>query len=98
MKRTVVVVLSFVAVFTAVFTACKPDPSFAPDVAAELKFQVPAGWPQPAYKFENNTLTRDGFELGRKLFFLILAFHAATRYPAVVATSHFQPSRNSIMM
>ena len=69
MKRTVIVVVSLIVVFAAVLTACKPDPSFAPEVAEEMKFEVPAGWPQPAYKFENNALTRDGFELGRKLFF-----------------------------
>jgi cytochrome c peroxidase len=69
MKRTVIVFISIVVAFASVFTACKPDPSFAPEVAEELKFEVPQGWPEPAYKFENNTLTRDGFELGRKLFF-----------------------------
>lgn len=30
---------------------------------------VPAGWPAPRYAFENNPVTRDGFALGRKLFY-----------------------------
>ncbi len=34
-----------------------------------LKFEVPAGWPPPLYNFKNNPLTRQGFELGRKLFY-----------------------------
>jgi cytochrome c peroxidase len=34
-----------------------------------LKFVVPAGWPQPRYNFKNNPLTKEGFELGRKLFY-----------------------------
>jgi len=34
-----------------------------------LKFVVPKGWPQPVYDFKNNPLTKEGFELGRKLFY-----------------------------
>jgi cytochrome c peroxidase len=34
-----------------------------------LKFEIPAGWPQPLYNFKNNPLTKEGFELGRKLFY-----------------------------
>lgn len=35
-----------------------------------LSFTVPAGFPAPVYRFEqSNPLTREGFELGRKLFY-----------------------------
>lgn len=34
-----------------------------------LNFPRPAGWPEPKYDFSKNPLTREGFELGRKLFF-----------------------------
>lgn len=34
-----------------------------------LKFTVPAGWPQPLYNFKDNPLTKEGFALGRKLFY-----------------------------
>ena len=34
-----------------------------------IKFIVPKGWPQPKYDFKNNPLTKEGFELGRKLFY-----------------------------
>jgi len=34
-----------------------------------LQFIVPAGWPQPLYDFKKNPLTKEGFELGRKLFY-----------------------------
>ena len=34
-----------------------------------IKFIVPAGWPQPLYDFKKNPLTKEGFELGRKLFY-----------------------------
>lgn len=37
---------------------------------AELLAQViPYGFPDPAYRFEDNPLTKKGFELGRKLFY-----------------------------
>ena len=33
------------------------------------QLKIPAGWPQPLYNFKNNPLTKEGFELGRKLFY-----------------------------
>lgn len=32
-------------------------------------FEKPAHFPEPVYKFGNNTITADGFELGRRLFY-----------------------------
>lgn len=43
--------------------------SKAPQLAAFIGFRQPAGFPAPAYKFENNPVTSAGFELGRKLFY-----------------------------
>lgn len=34
-----------------------------------LSFNIPPGWPQPVYDFKSNPLTKEGFELGRKLFY-----------------------------
>ena len=34
-----------------------------------LQLRVPPGWPQPLYNFKYNPLTKEGFELGRKLFY-----------------------------
>jgi cytochrome c peroxidase len=34
-----------------------------------LTFAIPAGFPAPVYTFANNPLTKEGFELGRKLFY-----------------------------
>jgi cytochrome c peroxidase len=34
-----------------------------------IVFQVPQGWPKPVYDFKNNPLTKEGFELGKKLFY-----------------------------
>jgi cytochrome c peroxidase len=32
-------------------------------------FETPKGFPEPIYKFQNNPRTKQGFELGRKLFY-----------------------------
>ncbi len=37
--------------------------------ATPVAFKVPAGWPQPAYNFNQNPLTVEGIALGRKLFY-----------------------------
>jgi cytochrome c peroxidase len=50
----------FLAGIAWVNIANKPTP---------LNFVVPAGWPQPRYNFKANPLTKEGFELGRKLFY-----------------------------
>jgi cytochrome c peroxidase len=34
-----------------------------------LQQVIPDGFPEPVYKFEDNPLSREGFELGRKLFY-----------------------------
>lgn len=34
-----------------------------------ITFPVPAGWPALLYDFKKNPLTKEGFELGRKLFY-----------------------------
>jgi len=34
-----------------------------------LGFQKPANFPEPVYRFENNAISKEGFELGRKLFY-----------------------------
>src|SRR3979490_2625090 len=40
--------------------------NFNPTSLAQV---IPDGFPQPNYKFENNPLTEEGFQLGRKLFY-----------------------------
>jgi cytochrome c peroxidase len=36
---------------------------------SKIAFISPEGWPKPYYNFEKNTLSQEGFELGKKLFF-----------------------------
>lgn len=53
--------------------ACKKDPPIPVDKPEPpvygIFFNVPQGWPQPVYNFQNNTLSEAGFKLGRKLFY-----------------------------
>lgn len=40
-----------------------------PQKKTPLKFSLPKGWVLPVYDFNNNALTVEGFELGKKLFY-----------------------------
>lgn len=54
--KTIITIL----VFLFVVLATPPTP---------LPFVVPPNWPKPTYDFTKNPLTREGFLLGRKLFY-----------------------------
>ncbi len=41
----------------------------ATTVATPIPFVVPDGWPKPVYDFSKNPVTKEGFQLGRKLFY-----------------------------
>ncbi len=43
--------------------------AFSESYFTPFYFDVPKGFPKPAYDFKNNPLTEEGFELGRKLFY-----------------------------
>ncbi len=43
--------------------------SFSPKTITPLKQEIPEGFPRPHYTFKDNQLTKEGFELGRKLFY-----------------------------
>ena len=47
--------------------ACKKDQNT--DGIELLQQEIPGSFPQPLYKFEDNPLSKEGFELGRKLFY-----------------------------
>lgn len=52
------------------FNQCKVDPEIKPTLPSDnIKIIIPEGWPQPHYNFENNPLTKEGFILGRSLFY-----------------------------
>lgn len=60
----VICLLTTVAVL-GIFACRKSADVELPDY---LSFEVPKGWPMPSYPFQDNPLTEQGFELGKKLF------------------------------
>lgn len=55
------------ACLVRVLTACNKEQDTKG--LTPLQQEIPAGFPQPAYRFEDNPLSQEGFELGRKLFY-----------------------------
>jgi cytochrome c peroxidase len=53
------------------FAGCKKEAQGNVDSynPTPVKFEYPANWPKPVYNFANNPLTKEGIELGRKLFY-----------------------------
>ena len=61
-----------ILLFVSFIVGCKPDPDFnitQKNTEKPISFVIPQGWPAPFYNFQNNTLTQEGFVLGRKLFY-----------------------------
>lgn len=54
---------------TLTLSSCNPEEDDDPLNAPSLDFYVPTGFPQPVYSFSNNPISKNGFELGRKLFY-----------------------------
>ncbi|WP_316803436.1 cytochrome-c peroxidase [Pedobacter nototheniae] len=53
----------------ALMYACsKNEGTLTPEEKA-IKFERPSNFPEPAYNFEDNKLTNEGFALGKKLFY-----------------------------
>lgn len=72
MKKTIVAILCLALIAGMTVAGCRKNSStdtVGPDTSGLISFTVPAGWPQPVYSFQNNSLTQAGFELGRKLFY-----------------------------
>ena len=65
--------LLFSLIVVTVFISCKKDPEIINPtlVSVEENYSpiVPLGWPSPVYDFTGNTVTYDGFMLGRHLFY-----------------------------
>jgi cytochrome c peroxidase len=64
---TIFSLLSIVILSSYLLGACKKDQHT--DGLHLLQQEIPAGFPQPAYTFQDNPLSEEGFELGRKLFY-----------------------------
>ncbi|MFD2597634.1 cytochrome-c peroxidase [Sphingobacterium corticis] len=65
MKKVVVML----ALFTAVWACKKGNELLGEEEQPFLGFEQPANFPEPAYDFSRNPITKEGFELGKKLFY-----------------------------
>ena len=62
---TILILITFV-IACAAWVSGETDSKI---IGTPLAFTVPKGWPKPVYDFKNNRLTKEGVELGRKLFY-----------------------------
>lgn len=65
MRRTAVILCFITFIITGIHFIDTGDHSST----TPIPFVVPDGWPQPVYDFKHNPVTKEGFELGRKLFY-----------------------------
>ena len=66
--KQVIILLVTAAVFCCTGFDKKVKPISSP-AADSLRFTVPANFPAPVYQFANNPLTKEGFALGKRLFY-----------------------------
>lgn len=67
-KKTLVIFsLTLVAGLFVWLSSCKKEQNTSG--LTLLQQEIPEGFPQPVYRFEDNPLSQEGFELGRKLFY-----------------------------
>jgi cytochrome c peroxidase len=71
MKNTAAAIFILIlsaATFSYLLESCRRKDFRVRDTTS-LAQEIPAGFPAPAYTFADNPLTKEGFELGRKLFY-----------------------------
>ncbi|MEO8582204.1 MAG: cytochrome c peroxidase [Flavitalea sp.] len=66
--RFTIIIISLVTISVILVNACKKNDYTAFPRPHPITFEIPAGFPLPVYNFEDNALTEEGFQLGRKLF------------------------------
>lgn len=64
---TIFILLSLAVVTSYLLGACKKE-TYTKNLQL-LQQEIPAGFPAPRYTFQDNPLSKEGFELGRKLFY-----------------------------
>lgn len=64
---TILLLFTTAILLTYIFGSCKKEQNTKG--LTLLQQEIPAGFPQPRYQFEDNPLSKEGFELGRKLFY-----------------------------
>src|SRR5438105_2958504 len=70
MKKTFIILLISISMAISVgIISCSKQGNDASGKTTALSFTIPPGFSEPQYKFAGNPLTKEGFELGRKLFY-----------------------------
>lgn len=70
MRKTIITIsflFSFFLILTYLIASCKKE--YANTGIQLLNQEIPDGFPIPVYQFQDNLLSKEGFELGRKLFY-----------------------------
>ena len=70
MKRkwlTILILFASVLIVSYLVGSCKKHDIV--HFTTSLQQVIPDAFPQPVYRFEDNSLTKEGFELGKKLFY-----------------------------
>jgi cytochrome c peroxidase len=63
-------VTAWAALAMGLMQGCDPKQHKEPEPTPDpYKVAVPANFPDPVYTFDNNTITKEGFELGKQLFY-----------------------------
>ena len=92
---TIFILTLLIICISIIIGACKKPIEYLDRLTQE----IPEGFPQPVYKFEDNPLSAQGFELGRKLFYdgrlSIDNFHScASCHQQVAAFGTFEHDRS----
>jgi cytochrome c peroxidase len=64
---TILILSTTFVSFSYLLGSCKKDQNT--EGLQLMRQEIPTGFPQPAYTFQDNPLSKEGFELGRKLFY-----------------------------
>ncbi|MEO5562933.1 MAG: cytochrome c peroxidase [Chitinophagaceae bacterium] len=64
---TILLLITTVALLSYGLGSCNKNDN--PNSLTYLTQEIPPGFPDPVYRFNDNPLTKEGFELGRKLFY-----------------------------
>lgn len=64
---TIILLISTTIFLTYIIGACRKENPHSSLI--QLTQEIPSGFPDPSYTFADNPVTKEGFELGRKLFY-----------------------------
>ena len=68
-RRFFIIISLFMVAGFFMVEACKTGFSNNSRNRTAIKFTTPKGWPKPIYNLDSNSLTTEGFDLGKKLFY-----------------------------